>query len=571
MLTALSGETKYHFKYHVSMKVLSTRFWLVTSCVIGAIFFNSASVHAASSTVDAGQQVTLTAVADGTAPFTYQWYKDSAIINGATNSTYVIASFQSGNAGTYYATVSNSAGSTTSDNAVLTLSSAVAVAPAFTTQPSSQTVAAGSPVTFTAAASGTPAPTFQWKKGGVNISGATSASYTISSTVAGDAGSYTVVATNSAGSATSNAATLTVTTAVSAPTITTQPASQTIAAGNSVTFSVVATGSPTYYWHKNGVFITGANSSTYTISNVTSGDAGTYMVAVINSAGSLNSNDATLTVTTATSAPAFTTQPASQTVTAGGSVTFTAAASGNPSPTYQWKKGGSNISGATSASYTISSVVTGDASTYTVVATNSAGSATSNGAVLTVNSTPVITTQPVSQAVTVGAPVTFSVVASGSPTPTYRWKKNGTNISGATNSTYTISSTTTGSAASYTVTVTNSVGAVTSDAAILTVNPATSAPAFTTQPASQTVSVGNPVTFNAVASGSPTPTYQWKKGGVNISGATSASYTISSVALGDANTYTVVATNSAGSVTSANATLSVVVAPSNAIVLIAIE
>lgn len=83
-------------------------------------------------------------------------------------------------------------------------------------------------------------------------------------------------------------------------------------------------------------------------------------------------------------APSFSAHPQSQTVVAGNSVTFTATASGSPSPTYQWKKGSSNISGANGASYTIASVTAADAGSYTVVATNSAGSATSNAATLTV-------------------------------------------------------------------------------------------------------------------------------------------------------------------------------------------
>lgn len=88
--------------------------------------------------------------------------------------------------------------------------------PVITIQPTSQTVAAGSPVTFTTAASGDPAPTFQWKFGGTAINGATSSSYTITSPGASDAGSYTVVATNSAGTATSNPAVLTIIVAPSA-------------------------------------------------------------------------------------------------------------------------------------------------------------------------------------------------------------------------------------------------------------------------------------------------------------------------------------------------------------------
>lgn len=88
------------------------------------------------------------------------------------------------------------------------------------------------------------------------------------------------------------------------------------------------------------------------------------------------------------SPPVITTQPLSQTVTAGSSVTFTVAATGDPAPTFQWKRNGTNINGATGSSYTIASPAASDAGSYTVVATNSAGSATSNAAVLSVIVTP---------------------------------------------------------------------------------------------------------------------------------------------------------------------------------------
>ena len=82
--------------------------------------------------------------------------------------------------------------------------------------------------------------------------------------------------------------------------------------------------------------------------------------------------------------PAITQQPASQTVAVGQAVTFTAAASGSPAPTWQWRKNGAGIPGATGATYTIASAALADTGTYDAVATNSAGAATSNGAVLTV-------------------------------------------------------------------------------------------------------------------------------------------------------------------------------------------
>jgi sugar lactone lactonase YvrE len=181
---------------------------------------------------------------------------------------------------------------------------------------------------------------------------------------------------------------------------------------------------------------------------------------------------------------------------------------------------------------------------------------------------PSFTTQPTSQTVTVGASVTFTTAASGSPTPTYQWQKGAATIAGATSASYTIASAATGDAGTYAAIATNSAGSATSTAATLTVNSApttATAPAITTQPTSQTVTVGASVTFTAAASGSPTPTYQWQKGAANIAGATSASYTIASAATGDAGTYAVIAANSAGSATSAAATLTVNPAPDNPI------
>lgn len=283
----------------------------------------------------------------------------------------------------------------------------------------------------------------------------------------------------------------------------------------------------------------------------------------------------TISVEAGSVAPAITTHPVSQTVTAGNSVTFSAAATGSPEPTYQWKKGGVNINGATAATYTITTTVAGDAGIYTVFVSNGVGSGvTSNGATLTVNAAPVapsIVTQPANQTVTVGQQASFSVEATGTAPLTYQWRKTGQNINGATNATYTIASTVNGDEATYSVVVTNAVNSVTSNGATLTVNAATAAPAITTQPQDQTVNAGASVTFIAAASGNPTPTYQWKKGGVSIGGATNSSYTIAAVAGSDAGDYTVVATNTVSSVTSNTAHLSVVIAPSSAIIAITVE
>ena len=596
-----------------------------------------------SQTVNEGSSATFSVTATGTAPLSYQWYKGSSKISGATKSSYTISSVKSSDAGNYTVTVSNSAGSVTSDIAKLTVTP-ILVPPEITEQPKkSQTVNEGSSATFSVTATGTTPLSYQWKKDGQDISGATDATYTVSSVKSSDAGSYTVTVSNSAGSVTSDIAELTV---IVKPVIKTQPKSQTVNEGSSVTFSVAATGTAplSYQWYKGSSKISGATKSYYTISSVKSSDEGNYKVIVTNAAGSATSSVAKLTVTPIPVPPEITEQPKSQTVKSGSSVTFSVTATGTAPLNYQWYKGSNKISGATNATYTITSVKSSDAGNYTVTVSNSAGSATSDIAKLTVDDwsiridgsssvyvgltanytctvtysngttnmvtpkwsvsptnyasittngvltgiaegdviltayhtegevtkavtknvtikgpiSPYIITQPVSKTVNEGDSVTFVVSAGGTAPLKYQWKKNGAAISGATKSTYTISSAKSSDAGNYTVTVSNSIGSATSSVAKLTVK---SEIIITKQPQSQTVNEGNSATFSVTATGTAPLSYQWKKDGQDISGATDATYTVSSVKSSDAGSYTVTVSNSAGSVTSDIAELTVIVKP----------
>jgi hypothetical protein len=145
--------------------------------------------------------------------------------------------------------------------------------------------------------------TYQWRKGGVNISGATAATYTITNASAGNAGSYDVVVSNSCGgSVTSNTVTVTVS---NAATITSQPSSQTVCAGAIATFSVTATGAApvSYQWRKNGSAITGATNATYQIVNTLTSNAGLYDVVITTGCGSVTSSPAVLIVSNCTAVP----------------------------------------------------------------------------------------------------------------------------------------------------------------------------------------------------------------------------------------------------------------------------
>ena len=142
---------------------------------------------------------------------------------------------------------------------------------------------------------------YQWMMNGAAITGATSSTYTTpAETTASNNAQFAVTVSNSAGSATSSAAVLSVASATVAPAITTQPASQTILSGKTATFSVAATGTApfTYQWSQGGLPITGAMSSSYTTPAETSNAQ--FSVTVSNSAGSTTSNTATLTVTAST-------------------------------------------------------------------------------------------------------------------------------------------------------------------------------------------------------------------------------------------------------------------------------
>jgi hypothetical protein len=265
-----------------------------------------------------------------------------------------------------------------------------ALAPSIMAQPANQTVTAGQPATFTVTASGTAPLSYQWRKNAANISGAIAASYTTPATsMADNSAKFDVVVSNSVNSVTSTQATLTVNAAPVAPSITTQPTNQTVTAGQTATFSVVATGTAplAYQWRKNTANISGANSSSYTTPATTAADnTAKFDVIVSNSVNSVTSTQATVTVDAAAVAPSISTQPANQSVTAGQTATFSVVATGTAPLSYQWQKNGSDIPTATAASYTTPVTTTADSGTmFRVVVSNTVGSITSNSATVTVN------------------------------------------------------------------------------------------------------------------------------------------------------------------------------------------
>lgn len=181
---------------------------------------------------------------------------------------------------------------------------------------------------------------------------------------------------------------------------------------------------------------------------------------------------------------------------------------------------------------------------------NSASAAT------TVLNPPTISVQPQNRTVTNGANATFNVTAAGEPPLRYEWRFNGGAMAGQTNSSLTVSNAQVANAGSYTVRVTNQVGAIDSQAATLTV---LVAPAITTEPQSRTNLAGGAAVFNVTATGTTPLSYQWRFDTTNLlAGETNASLILSPVQVSNAGPYQVVVSNAAGFATSVVATLTVI-------------
>lgn len=369
--------------------------------------------------------------------------------------------------------------------------------PSITTQPANQTACAGTNATFSVVSTGT----YQWQlstNGGTswtNIAGATATSYTVTGvTTAQNSYQYRVIVSGQCGSTTSSAATLTVNVA---PAVTGQPTSLSLCSGSAASFSVTATGNGlSYQWQLStdgGTTwnnISGATSSTYNIASVAVTDNNNQYRCVVTGSctPAATSNAATLSVSQSIT---ISTNPTNQTVCEATNITFNVAAQGS-GLSYQWQvstDGGTtwtnlantgNYSGATTTALTITGVLPSQNNyRFRAIASNSAcNPGTSTAATLTVNTFPVISTQPASATICAGAAQTFSVTATtGVGTLTYQWQLsvNGgstwTNITGATSASFAQAAVPVGqNGYRFRVIVTAGCGSVTSNAAVLTVN-----------------------------------------------------------------------------------------------------
>jgi len=345
-----------------------------------------------------------------------------------------------------------------------------------------------------------------------------------------------------------------------------------VLAGTNVAFGVSLTGSvpfSSYQWQFYGTNLLNATAAVYSIPSVSTSNAGNYSVLVTDAAGSAASTNASLTVVLS---------PQSQTNIAGATVTFTAAAFGPEPLNYQWQKNGTNLveggrlSGSTNSTLTIATVSDADAAVYSAIVSDAYASVTTSNAALTVKDLPFIASQPQSQTVGVGSNVTFNVTAYGAPPLVFQWYFNGTPVgspsTGTNSASYTLTNVGTNLAGDYSVLLVNDYGSVTSSNAVLTVK--VFPPSIGVQPSSQRVMIGSSASFSvSVISGTAPFSYQWRFNGTNLLNGTNAAYAIQAVGATNTGKYSVVVTNSAGSATSSNALLTVIIPPTVALQFLA--
>ncbi len=452
----------------------------------------------------------------------YQWQLNGSNISGATSSTYGATA-----AGNYQVIITNSNTCTkTSANYAVSVNASPVAAVTGTSTFCSNSSTTLSASTSTAGSGSITA--YQWQLNGSNIGGATSSTYTTSA-----AGNYSVIVTNSnACNNTSAATTLTVlpAPAISAGSVTSNPSDCGAATGSITGITATGSGTLTYTWTNSVPSTVSTSTST---ANLLNQPAGTYNLTVTSTNGCLsNSGPYSIINPSAPAAPSAT--ATSSPVCVGGS--FTLSAGNILNATYSWS-GPNGFNSTAQNPAALTNVTAANAGVYSVVATVSGCTGPAGSIPVTVNANPVASITGTS-IFCAGANSVLSAASSSAGSgsiSSYQWQLNGSNIGGATSSTYTASA-----AGNYQVIVTNSNNCGNTSAATVIVVNANPVAAVT---GSASFCAGTNTVLSATTSTAPNPAtitgYQWQLNGSNITGATSSTYTAAA-----AGNYQVIITNS---------------------------
>ncbi len=517
--------------------------------------------------------------------FTYQWKRDGTAISGANQASYTLTQADVGSA------ISVTVSWTDDGGTAETLTSATTANVAnLNDSPTGAVTITGTATqgqTLTAVTSAISDPdgpasltfSYQWKRGGTDISGATSRTYVLKQADVGsvitvvvswtDSGSIVETLTSAA---TANVANLNDSPTGSVTITGTATQGQTLTA---VTSAISDPDGPSnlvfsYQWKRGGTDISGATSNTYVLTQADVGSAITVVVSWTDGGGTAESltSVATASVTNANDPP---TGAVTITGTATQGQTLTADTSGVSDPdgpssltfSYQWKRGGTDISGATSNTYVLKQADVGSAITVVVSWTDSGGAAET----LTSTATASVTNanDPPTGSVTItGTPnqgQTLTADTSGISDPdgpssltfSYQWKRGGTDISGATSSTYVLTQADVGSVITVTVSWTDSgstvetlTSAATASVANVNDSPTGAVTITGTATQGQTLTADTSTIVDPDGPSNLTFSYQWKRGGTDISGATSSTYILTQADVGAAITVTVSWTDGGG-------------------------
>lgn len=520
--------------------------------------------------------VWLSVAAEGTPPLRYQWRKDGRPIAGATGARHTIFPATLADAGAYDVTVANAAGALTSRVATLEIENLNPgpAAPVIEVQPQDAGTTAGGLAVFSVIAFSNHPLTYQWQRNGSDLAGATGQALVLPDAQPADAGSYAVVVRNAHGASTSRGAALTVgppSRGGEPPQIEQHPADVSGVVSEPGRLRVAASGTPPlqYQWFHNGVPVPGATRDTLDLATALGMPmGGNFSVVASNPLGAKRSRVAAVQLMSVDTAPAALT---GETVRAaeGGSVVFTAPASGSPPFSYRWFKDEAPIAGAGGPTLALPSVVAADAGRYRVVITSLLGSA-QYLFLFTVDRTavpPGLGPMPSSSSVPFEQPWSLTAPVSGSEPMRYQWTRDGRDIPGATDRRLSIAAAGFADAGEYAVRAENGGGSVLSPAVRLTVLPPATAlafegpsglPALATEPREANVPEGAGAGFHVTARAAALPLrYQWRRDGVAIPGATQAAYAMGRVTPADAGLYSVVVWNSRGATISETARLGV--------------
>lgn len=392
------------------------------------------------------------------------------------------------------------------------------VLPVVLSQPSGGTYSAGSTATLSVSATQGLPVTYQWRRNGVAIPGATSSTLTLSGLGASTAGNYDVVVTSKAGSVTSSAAPVLLDTPL---VLVSGPSSRLVRAGESVELAAIATaGSPiAYQWLHKGKVLPGATQSTLLIASASAANAGDYTVALASGAYSLVTPAAKLEVATL-----VTDLPATAAMLPGGKLSLAVKVSG-VKPTYSWRRDGVVIPGAIGAKLAVVSGTPGTTSEHKVTFSTALGTLESRTCAVT-TVVPALATWSQSPALVIaGQPLRLECVVEGTGPLALQWLKKGKPIPGATSASLEISAATLVDAGAYSLRVTGPANTFVTPARTVAV-----AEVLINKSVAPTVllATGKTAKLTATVVGAKGAALQWSRDGLPLAGQTTATLTVSS-------------------------------------------